>query len=151
MIQRLKRYIRKTLLEASIDADGNLVGFEFSNSEDILFDYGQARRFAEDLKRKITGLQKYEFQDYFPSSGEKESYTFEQRLMNSEIFNVFIDHEIINGVSVWRMRFGQPADPGVVGDPTVTDISFDTKNIRGFEEFVKKANQNKDAWDFDAW
>ncbi|MDG1949246.1 MAG: hypothetical protein P8J32_00275 [bacterium] len=152
MLDRIKSYIRKIILEATIDADGNLVGFDNTlGPDEILFDYAEARKFAEEMKQHIPGLQKYELADYFPSSGYKESYTYEQRLMSNEIFNVFIDHEVRDERSFWRLRFGSPANPSVVGDPTVTDISYDSKDIEGFDAFVKKANRDKDAWDFDAW
>lgn len=152
MLDKIKSYIRKIILEVSIDADGNLIGFDnMFEPEDILFDYTEARKFAEDLKRHIPGLQKYELADYFPSSGEKESYTYEQRLMSNEIFNVFIDHELQGERSFWRLRYGSPADPSVVGDPTVTDIAYDSKAIESFDAFIKKTNRDKDAWDFDSW
>ena len=145
-----KARIRMVLAEMYIDSHGNLGTKEVSEDE-ILFDYELGHRFARAvLQKRIPELQNYELADYFPASGEKETYMFEQMLMNSESYNVFIEHTIINHKPHWSLQYGVPL-PGERNDPRTMEVRYDSGEIATLDKFIQRVNQDRQKWSFDAW
>lgn len=134
-----------------IDAQGNLSNGA-AEDEEILFNYDLGRQFARRvLQKRIPNLQEYELADYFPASGEKETYLFEQYLMGGQMFNVSVEHEIIDGQSYWKLLYGRPQPGGAPGDPKALEVMYETPEIATLEKFIQHVNNDARRWDFDAW
>lgn len=122
----------------------------FISNDTVHFDKGLSKNFAVNtLKQKIHNLSEYEFQSHIPISNEKENYEFEQILMNGEVFNVSISHEIYEGKSYWKLVFGTVDTNGYERGNMVLDIIYETPEIEGLENFIEFANENGDEWNFD--
>lgn len=118
-------------------------GIEFAtkpkvnHKENIIYDYDKGRVFAGDnLEVDIDNLNMYYLSEYLPKSATEERWSFEYMTVYGTTLMVDIIRKIVNGKSLWSMKFGQ-----LYKGETMPTLSAQITNIEGYDNFITVANE----------